>query len=247
MTGERCSRMGAVYKKELKSFFNSPIAYVINGLFILGLGIYFYYWNLALAMPDFGVTLQIGGYLMIIFAPIITMKLLAEEKKNRTEVLLMTSPTPVTSIVLGKYFAAVTVFLAMIVSTFIFPVILMFYVDDMALFPWASLIGNYVAFILMGLLFLAIGLLASSFSDSQVLSAVVGIVSLFILWVIGQLGLFTGGVIGKIATWVSPLTRFENFAKGLLSISSIVFYLTFTAVILFVTIINTERRRWSQG
>lgn len=239
--------MGAIFKKEMKSYFNSPVVYVMISLFILLMGIFFYLQNLKMLSPDFGYTLQVGEYFLIFFAPIITMRLLAEDKKNKTDILLYTSPTSVTKVILGKYFSAFTVLLIMVALTLIFPLIIMTLVDDISLMPWASLIGNYIGFVLLGALFLSVGLLASSLSDSQVLSAVVGIVSLFILWFVGSLGTSVGGVAGKILTFISPITRYEGFASGLLSVSDIVFYLTSTAVILFITIVNTERKRWSQG
>lgn len=239
--------MGSVYKREMKSYFNSPVAYVMIALFVMLIGIFFYMYNLKSLMPDFGATLQIGEYFLIFFAPIITMRLIAEDKKNKTDVLLYTSPTSVTSVIVGKYLAAFTVFLVMMALTVVFPIILMTLVEDVSLMPWASLFGNYIGFILLGGLFLSVGLLASSLSDSQVLSAVVGIVSLFVLWFIGEFGGSVGGVVGKITTFISPITRYEGFARGLLSISDTVFYITFTAVMVFITIINTERKRWSQG
>lgn len=243
--------MGAVYKKELRSFFKSPLAYVLIGLYTLVMGALFYFGNLTAGDPriisNYGATMQIGAFLLIFFIPVITMKLLAEERKNKSEVLLLTSPTTVTSIVVGKYLAAATVFLVMLLTTIIFPVILTGLAEDPSLLPLSIYVGNYIGIFLLGLLFLSVGLLTSSFSDSQVLAVVNGIVSLLMLSFIGAIGQVAGGFIGKIATWISPLFRYQYFAVGLLSISDIVFYLSFTAVILFVTIINTERRRWSQG
>jgi ABC-2 type transport system permease protein len=211
------------------------------------IGIFFYVMNLDAQNANFGATLYNGAYFLIIFAPIITMKLLAEEKKNRSDILLLTSPTPISKIIIGKYLSAVAVFVIMVLLTFIFPLIMVSMTEKPELLPWASMIGNYVGFVMMGILFLSVGLLASSLSDSQVLSAVVGIVSLLILWFTGQIGVVTGGWIGKVATWISPIVRNESFSRGLLSIADIVFYITFTAVVLFITIVNTERKRWSQG
>ncbi len=235
--------MNAIYKKELKSYFCSPVTYTMIALFLLLISIFFYLGNLMSQDPNFGSTLQTGEYFLIFFAPIITMKLLAEEKKNKTEVLLLTSPASVVSIVLGKFFAAFTVFMIMVGITVIYPIILLFF----GTLPTASIIGNYIGFIFMGALFLSIGLLASSLSDSQVLSAVVGIVSLFLLWFVGGIGESLGGVLGKILTWISPIYRYTSFANGLLKFSDIVFYLSMTGLLLYVTVVNTERKRWKQG
>ena len=235
--------MRAVYEKELKSYFNSPVTYAMIGLFLLLLSIFFSLGNLRAQDPDFGATLQTGEYFLIFFAPIITMKLLAEEKKNKTEVLLLTSPSSVSAVVLGKFFAALTVFTIMMLITWIYPFILSFF----GTLPMASLIGNYVGFFFMGVLFIAIGLLASSLSDSQVLSAVVGIVTLFVLWFAGSIGQSIGGVVGKILTWISPIYRYNSFANGLLKFSDIIFYVSMSAILVYIAIVNTERKRWKQG
>lgn len=235
--------MRAVYEKEMKSYFNSPVTYAMIGLFLLLLSIFFFAGNLKGQDPDFGSTLQTGEYFLIFFAPIITMKLLAEEKKNKTEVLLLTSPSSVASVVLGKFFAAMTVFTIMMALTLLYPILL----AQFGTLPMASLVGNYVGFFFMGTLFIAIGLLASSLSDSQVLSAVVGIVTLFILWFAGSLGQTWGGLLGKILTWISPIYRYESFANGLLKFSDIVFYVSMSAILVYIAIVNTERKRWKQG
>jgi len=176
--------------------------------------------NLRGQNPNFGHTLQTGEYFLIFFAPILTMKLLAEEKKNKTEILILTSPTPVKSIVIGKFLAAVSVFLIMVMTTIIHLIIL----STFGTLPIASIIGNYVGFILMGMLFISIGLLASSLSDSQVLSAVVGVVSLLVLWFSGEIGQNLGGLPARVLTWISPTFRYANFSMGLLKISEKVFF-----------------------
>ena len=235
--------MKSIYLKEMKSYFSSAVTYAMIGLFLLLMSIFFYQSNLMGQNPNFGDTLQTGEYFLIFFAPIITMKLLSEEKKSKTEVLLLTSPTSVVSVILGKFFAALSVFSIMTAVTLIYPMILSSFGD----LPMPSIIGNYVGFFLMGTLFISIGLLASSLSDSQVLSAVVGIVSLFILWLIGNLGTTIGGFFAKVFTWISPIYRYGYFASGLLKISEIIFFITISALLVYVTIVNTERKRWKQG
>ena len=235
--------MKAVYLKEMRSYLMSAVTYAMIGLFLLLLSIFFYAINLRGQNSDFGATLQVGEYYLIIFAPIITMKLLGEEKKNKTEVLLLTSPTSVISVVIGKFFAAVTIFLSMVLITFIYPAILLIF----GTLPMASIIGNYIGFILMGILFIAIGFLASSISESQVLAAVVGIVSLLLLWLVGSLGQGTVGILAQILTWISPTYRYQGFAEGRLDITQIVFFITMTAILVYITIVNVERKRWKQG
>jgi len=235
--------MRTIYGKEMRSYFNSPVTYTMIGLFLLLISIFFYYGNLLGQSANFGGTLQSGEFFLIFFAPIITMKLLADEKKNKTEILLLTSPTSSASIILGKFFAALSVFGIMLAITFIYPIILSFF----GTISMPGLIGSYIGFLFLGVLFIAIGLFASSLSESQVLSAVVGIVSLMILWFIGQFGRNAGGFTAQVLTWISPTYRFESFSSGLIRISEIVYFITIPALIVYITIVNTERKRWKQG
>ncbi len=234
--------MKAIFWKEVKSYFYSPVAYVLIGLFTLISSIMFLP-NLYGMYGEFNDNLASMSYILIFIIPILTMRMLAEDRKNGTEVLLLTSPVNLAEIVTGKYFASLFVFFVMVVISFIYPIIL--FAFGAALTP--QLVGGYLGFILLGASFISVGIFASSLTENQIIAAIVGFVALLIMWIADGIGSMIGGVGAKILYWFSLLSRYEDFNNGIISLSSIVYYISFIFVFLFVTIMVIERRRWSQG
>jgi ABC-2 type transport system permease protein len=235
--------MFSIFKKEFKSYFTSPTAYVLIGLFVLISSILFFYINLTSQLAEFNYNLNFMSIILIIMIPILTMRILADERKSGTEVLLITSPTSITSIVVGKYLAALAVFLIMTAITFIYPIIL-FAFGKPALAP---IIGGYVGFILLGASFIAFGIFASSLTESQIIAAVVSVVGLLIMWLLQYIAPSLGGIWSKVLSWFSLFSRTEDFFTGILSLAPAVYYLSFSAVFLFLTTRVIEKRRWSKG
>lgn len=287
--------MKAIYKREIKMYFNSMIGYVFIAFFVLITAIYFSIQNILVLSPDFQNILSNVIMMFLILGPMLTMRLLSEEKNKKTDQLLLTAPVSIPSIVLGKYFAAVTVFLISLLITGIFPVILAFF-GTVAV---AQIIGTYIGFFLLGSAFIAVGLWVSSITDNQIVSAVATFAAIFLLLMVqtivkaasGSQGfslMFAGiialiiafyfyyntknseisitlfiiemavllilyflkrsiftGLAGKFAMMFAVLTRFQNFAMGLLDVSSIVYFISFIAVFLYFTIRVIEKRRWS--
>ena len=287
--------MKAIYKREIKMYFNSMIGYVFIAFFVLITAIYFSIQNIVVLSPDFQNILSNVIMMFLILGPMLTMRLLSEEKNKKTDQLLLTAPVSIPSIVLGKYFAAVTVFLISLLITGIFPVILAFF-GTVAV---AQIIGTYIGFFLLGSAFIAVGLWVSSITDNQIVSAVATFAAIFLLLMVqtivkaasGSQGfslMFAGiialiiafyfyyntknseisitlfiiemavllilyfvkrsiftGLAGKFAMMFAVLTRFQNFAMGLLDVSSIVYFISFIAVFLYFTIRVIEKRRWS--
>ena len=276
-------------------YFNSMIGYVFIAFFVLITAIYFSIQNILVLSPDFQNILSNVIMMFLILGPMLTMRLLSEEKNKKTDQLLLTAPVSIPSIVLGKYFAAVTVFLISLLITGIFPVILAFF-GTVAV---AQIIGTYIGFFLLGSAFIAVGLWVSSITDNQIVSAVATFAAIFLLLMVqtivkaasGSQGfslMFAGiialiiafyfyyntknseisitlfiiemavllilyfvkrsiftGLAGKFAMMFAVLTRFQNFAMGLLDVSSIVYFISFIAVFLYFTIRVIEKRRWS--
>ena len=235
--------MNAIFKREIKAYFNSPFAYVLIGLFILLSSLFFFISNMAYQSADFSSDISTMGFVLLFITPILTMRILAEDRKNGTEVLLITSPVNLTSIVLGKYFVAIVVFLVMTAITFIYPIILFIFAKP----ALAPLIGSYIGFLLLGASFIAVGVFASSLSENQVVTALISFVSLLIIWLIEPIGNSVGGVASKVLNWFSLLSRYNDFNVGILNLSSVIYYLSFIAVFLFLTIRVIEKRRWSRG
>lgn len=234
--------MFSIFKKEFKSYFNSPIAYVMIGLFIFISSLIFYM-NLASATADYNFNLNYMALVLVLIIPILTMKILADERKSGTEVLLITSPASLTSIVVGKYLAAFGVFLVMTAITFIYPIILAV-LGEPAI---SEIVGGYIGFILLGAAFIAFGVFASSLTESQIIAAIVSVVGLLVMWLLQGIAPGLGGIWAKILNWFSLYSRTEDFFAGILSLGPVVYYLSFSAVFVFLAIRVIEKRRWSKG
>jgi len=234
--------MRAIFWKEVKSYFYSPIAYILIGLFILLTAIFFYPY-LKYGYGDFNSTLSNMGFILLVIVPILTMRILAEDRKNGTEVLLITSPANITSIVVGKFLAVYFVFLVMTVLTFVFPIVQLAFGADFT----AQLVGGYIGFLLLGATYIAVGVFASSLTENQIVAVIISYASLFIMWLADSLATMIGGFASKLLGWFSLLTRYDDFNRGILNFGSVVYYLSFIFVMLFLTVRMIEKRRWSQG
>ncbi len=235
--------MLAIFKREVRAYFYSPIAYVLIGFFIVLSSIFFLLGNLGYQSADFNSNLSTMGFLLLFIVPILTMRSIAEDRKNGTEVLLVTSPVGLSGIVVGKYLAAFFVFLVMTVITFIYPIIL-FIFGSPAL---PALVGGYVGFILLGAAFISVGVFVSSLTENQVVAAVASFVFLLVTWIIQPLAGYVGGIGAKVLNWFSLTSRYDNFNRGIFELDPVVYYISFVAVFLFLTIRVMEKRRWSQG
>lgn len=234
--------MFSILKKEFRSYFTSPTAYVMIGLFVFISSIIFYM-NLASGTAEYNFNLSYMSLILVLVVPILTMKILADERKSGTEVLLITSPASLTSIVVGKYLAAFGVFLVMTAITFIYPIILAVLGEPSI----SEIVGGYVGFILLGAAFIAFGIFASSLTESQIIAAIVSVVGLLLMWLLQGIAPSLGGIWSKILSWFSLYSRTEDFFAGILSLGPVVYYLSFSAVFVFLTIRVIEKRRWSKG
>ncbi|NLV37067.1 MAG: ABC transporter permease [Clostridiaceae bacterium] len=234
--------MSAIFWKEVKSYFYSPMAYILIGLFMLLTSIFFIP-NLMYQVGSFNNVLSNMGFILLFIVPVLTMRILAEDRKNGTEVLLITSPASITSMVVGKYLAVCFVFLVLTLLSLIYPIVLLAFGATFT----AGLVGGYIGFILLGMTFISVGVFCSSLTESQVVAVIVSYVMLLIMWLAGSLGGMLGGFAAKVLGWFSLLTRYEDFTRGILGLSPVVYYLSFITVFLFITIRVIEKRRWSQG
>lgn len=237
--------MWTIYKREMASYFRSPVAYCIMGFFMAIVGLMFWVNSMLGASAQFSDTLSSIGVYLTFIIPIITMKLLSDEKKNGTEVLLRTCPIPMWRIVIGKYLSSVTLFLVMTVLTFIFPVLIVFLAEDGAVLGTAQDFGSYIGFFLLGASYLAISLFISSFTESQSVAAVAGIVALVIFYFLQSIGASLGSTLGAVLQWIAPLARYNDFTVGSFNFASLIFYVTFSALLVFMTYVNLERKRWN--
>ncbi len=234
--------MGAIYRREVGAFFTSSIAYVFLAVFYVFAGYFFYGSTLAANTTDMGGVFS-NLFLVIIFLiPILTMKLFSEEKKQKTEQGLLTAPVSLPSIVLGKYFAAMTLYTIGISIVFLYALILSMF----GTVEWTTLLANYLALLLLGAAFSAVGLFVSSLTENQVVAAVGGFVCLMMLYMIDVIAQSV-----KV-TWIQEIlynlsfyTRYYEFTCGIFNLSSVLFYLSTAVLFNFFTVRVFEKRRWS--
>jgi ABC-2 type transport system permease protein len=186
----------AVYKRELRAYFTSSTGFIFMGFFLLLSGFFYAMTNIFGASPDYNSVLGNITFIFLIVVPILTMRLMPDDKRQRTDQLLYTSPLSISGIVLGKYLAAVTVFFLTLLVTCLYPVIMSFF-GDIAV--W-EIVGGYIGFLLLGSSFISIGLFVSSLTDNQVIAAVVTFSSLLFVWLIDWIaqGLPTDKVSGIV-------------------------------------------------
>lgn len=235
--------MFAIYMRELKSYFLTPIGYIFCGMFLVVSGMAFSQCTL-LAQS----TSSIGEYflwMMVIFSiliPLLTMKLFSEDRKTRTDQILLTSPVSVTGIVMGKYLAALTVFGATFVAnSFNFVLLFKYGTPNMT-----SIFMNIFGIFLLGAAFIAIGLLLSSMTENQLIAAVsamgVNVAMLLISLLAGEV---ESSFWRTVIKWFSVIDRFTPFTNQMLDVSAIVYYISLAAIALFLTTRVIEKRRWA--
>ncbi|MDD3840544.1 MAG: ABC-2 transporter permease [Clostridia bacterium] len=234
--------MWAVYKRELMEYYLTPIGYIFMGFFLIVSGYFFSVTNLLQANPFFNNVLSSITFIFLFIVPILTMRLIAEESKNNTDQLLITSPLKIGWIVISKYLAALTVFTLTILITMIYPFILSIYGE----IAWAEIWGGYLGFFLLGGCFISVGLLISSLTENQIIAAVVTFCVSLLLWVIDFIKSFTNNaVVIKIIDAISLFRRYSEFTMGILSLANIVYYISFIIFFIFLTVKVIERKRWA--
>ncbi|MBQ7325412.1 MAG: ABC transporter permease [Clostridia bacterium] len=235
--------MLAIYKRELRSYFVSPIGYIFVAIFLIASGLLFSYCTLhAGANSSTATYFSLLMYVFIIVLPLLTMKLFADEKKMRTEALLLTSPVSLMGMVAAKFLAAYTVF----ATTFLISCL-----DFLVLYQYgtpnsAILFGSSLAILLAGAACIAIGVFISSLTENQLIAAL-GTMAIIVFFVLTSLlnGYIDSAFIRSIINWVSIMERFTNFTSGIFDFNAIVYYLSLSFVFLFLTVRVYDKRRWN--
>ncbi len=236
--------MIAIWKRELQSYFSTPVGYVFMGVYLALAGIMFYLQNLSALNGNVLLLLSQITFLWMLLSPVLTMRLLAEERRQRTDQLLLTSPVSLWGVVAGKYFAAAAVLLATVVLTLGYVLIIAVYGKVYL----GELMVGYLGFFLQGCSFLALDLYISGCAKSQVTSAIAAFGVNLALWVLDILATaVTMPVVTPVLHFLSLYDRYEPFLLGQLSYASILYYISFCAVFLFLTVRMLEARRWREG
>jgi ABC-2 type transport system permease protein len=255
-------RIWPIYKKELRLYFTSPVAWVILTIFLAIAGFFFYaifgnFTRVSMQMamnPQGGRDLNVSdavlrplfanlSVILLLVMPLVTMRLFSEERRSGTIELLLTYPVRDGAVLIGKYLASLTLYATMIAATLAYPALIV--VIARANVEWGPLLTGYVGLLLMGAMFLAVGLFASSLTENQIVAAVVTFGVLLIFWIIGWVAEFATGTMGAVLTHLSILEHNDTFAKGVLDTKDIIYYLNFTILALFLTLRSLESRRWN--
>ncbi len=233
--------VGAIVRKELYSYLVSPMAYVVAAVFLLINGfIFFLILANGFAEANLQPLLPTTAFLLLLVIPVLTMRLLAEERGTGTIELLMTFPITDTQVVIGKYLATMLVYLLMLVPTLVYVAVLKIYGNS----EWGPLITAYVGLILLGGAFVAVGMFSSSLARNQIVAGVVGIGILLLLWVMGAASGVLGPRLSSVLAYFSLSDHFQNFGQGVIELKDIIFYLSFIFGALFLTVRVFESARW---
>lgn len=242
--GDEMRNVWVIFKRELSSYFVSPIAYVVGAAFLVLGGLFFvlpfFFGQLDASLRNWMSSIVV---LLLFIAPMFTMKLLAEEKQSGTIELLLTSPLRDWELVLGKFFAALGLWLSILVITLVYVVILRIFGEPDPI-PLAT---GYLALLLMGAAMLAVGVLASSLSPNQIVAVVVAFAILLVLWVANALTNVFGAntTLGNIFDFVAITKHQDDLMKGVVDSRDLIYYLSIVVGCLFLSTRFLEARRWS--
>lgn len=234
--------MSAIFRRELGAFFTSGIAYVFLAVFYLLAGLFFYMYTLSSSTTDMSGMFSMLFAVIIFLIPILTMKSFSEEKKQKTEQGLLTAPVGLGGIVLGKYFATILMYIFGVSIVLTYALIISYFgsVD------WGILFSNYLALILLGAAFIAIGMFISSLTENQVVAAVGGICSLLFLCLVDILTNYISiDFITDFLNSISFYNKYYEFTCGIFNLSSVLFYISTAVIFNFLTVRVFEKRRWS--
>lgn len=236
--------MKAIFKREFKAYFQTVVGFVFLAANLFLIGIYFTAYNMAGAYPYFSYTLSSATLVFFIAIPILTMRILAEDKKNKTDQLILTSPVSIFKIVLGKYLAVAAIVMIVIAVISTYPLI-------MSMFGTVPMKETYTAvlgFALYGLASAAVGVFISSLTENQIIACVVSFVVLFATYLmkgICSLIASRGNILTKILETTDFAGRFQLFINGSLEIGAVVYFITVIALMLFLTMQSIQKRRYS--
>ena len=234
--------MVAIYKREMRAFFKTPVGYIFMGIFLCASAFLCSFATLKQQSCDVSLYFQLLIMAYVVILPLLTMKSFAEEKKQGTEQLLLTSPVSLTSLVGAKFLSAMTMFVITLGVSCLYFIPLGIYGEPNA----GRIFGCVIGMILIGMCFIAIGILVSSLTENQFVAAMVTIGILALLVILGVISTYVNStVISTVISWVSIYSRFTNFTYGIFDVASALYYISVAGVCLFLTVRVFERRRFA--
>lgn len=234
--------MKAIFDRELKAFFDSPVGYIFAGVFIALCSFFFVNGALMYQTADLNVVFSNINVVYLFLISMLTMGLFSTERSRKTDQLLLTSPVSISKIVTGKYLAALGVFGTTLVLSLVYPIVLNLFGNPSV----SEIIGTYIGFILLWSTFIAIGTFISALTESQIIAAVI---TFGVLLIVFYMKALTAGIsnetIKSIVRWFSLMDKYSEFQAGVLNFESVVYYISFIFVFLFLTAQVIKRGRYS--
>ncbi len=235
--------MGAVYRKELKSYFHSATGYTFIAVVLFLSGVFFFMTNITAYSAEMSSFFSMFQQIVVFIIPLLTMKIWADEKRNKTDQALLTAPVGLLSITLGKFFAAMTVYLVAISITVVYALTL----ASFASVDTLVIIGNVFGMILVGAAMIAIGMFISNLTESQIIAAVVTFGVALMLLLLQSFSTLSGlpEIVSQIILAASLFSRYQDFSVGIFSYADVIYYLSVATVFIFLTVRALEKRRWA--
>lgn len=241
--------MVTIARREFRSYFDSPLAYVVICLSFLALGLMFFMYRGGFWQVDRASLQTMFDYvpfgLSCLVVPVVTMRLVAEEKRSGTLEMLITLPVKDSDVILGKYFGALGLVLVLVLATLIYPL-------AMFRFPWVlgsldsgPIMTGYLGLILFSAAATAIGLLVSALTESQAVAFFITFFVLVLLWFLGTAAETQPGTLGTVLAYVSFQSRLQGFNRGLIDTRDVIFFLSVTVIALVIAFRALERRKWA--
>ena len=234
--------MFAIFKRELKAYFTSPLGYVFLAIFYAFSGLFFYIFSLSVGSTDISSVFLMMFIVLMVFVPLLTMRLLSEDKKQKTDQLILTAPVSLLSIVMSKFLAAYAIFA---IGVAVMPVY-GFVMSTFATVSWLPIWGNTVGLLLLGGIFVSIGLFISSLTENQMIAAIGGFfINLMILLMNTLKSALPNGFLQDVLSSISVYSRYSEITSGIFSLSSLIFFVSVIFIFLFLTVRVLEKRRWA--
>lgn len=233
--------MLAILKREMQNYFASPIGYIFLAVFYFFAGMFF---SSVLYSNTTDVTYVFSSLftVLIFIIPLLTMRSMSEDKKQKTDQLLLTSPVNLSGLVMGKFLAAFLMYCIALAVTVVYSLILAAFAAP----EWSVVIGNIFGALILGASLIAIGVFISSLTENQLIAAVGSFaVMMFIMMIDGFASLIPVDFISNIILKLSFMSRYEDFVAGILNISNVLFFVSIAVVFIFLTVRVLEKRRWS--
>jgi ABC-2 type transport system permease protein len=241
--------MLTIARREFRSYFDSPLAYVVICLSFLGMGLMFFMFRGGFWQADKASVQGIFEYapvgLSLLVVPVVTMRLLAEEKRTGTLEMLITLPVKDSDVILGKYIGGLGLVLTLVLATLAYPFVMFKWPWNLGPLDWGPVLAGYFGLAIFSAAAVAIGLLVTALTESQAIAFFITFFVLVLLWFMGEGAPFVPAALGNILEYMSFQTRLEGFSRGIVDTRDVIYFLSVTALALAVSFRALERRKWA--